>query len=211
MTEEGEPEFQYCVFDYVSDDLKKPYEERCEDLSAWYKAQTNPGIVELLLPQLVNSLTEFKQLEEQYIQQGYEGIILRSVGGPYKCNRSTLKEGYLLKLKRFLDSEAIIKGYEEKLHNDNIKETSELGLSKRSTKKANLRGADTLGALVVTDIKTGLTFSVGSGFDDNMRKEIWSNQTRYVNKIVKYKYQPSGGKALPRFPVFLGFRSAIDM
>ena len=32
MTEEGEPDFEYHVFDYVKDDLTKPYKERVLDL-----------------------------------------------------------------------------------------------------------------------------------------------------------------------------------
>ena len=54
------------------------------------------------------------------------------------------------------------------------------------------------------------SFNIGSGFDDETRKEIWENQGRYINKIVKYKFFPIGVDELPRFPIYLGIRSEID-
>jgi DNA ligase-1 len=36
MRERGEPEFYYCAFDYVKDDLTKPYMDRMRDLQEWF-------------------------------------------------------------------------------------------------------------------------------------------------------------------------------
>ena len=115
-----------------------------------------------------------------------------------------------MKLKRFLDAEARVVGFEEKMHNDNKQEKDEFGLSKRSSKKDGLQSANTLGSLIVEDVKTGVKFGIGSGFDDTLKKEIWTQQNKYINKLVKYKYQSVGAKDAPRFPVFLGFRSELD-
>jgi DNA ligase-1 len=137
--------------------------------------------------------------------------MIRQPGSKYKCGRSTLKEQILLKLKRFYDAEAKVIGFEEKMKNDNKLERDEFGLAKRSSKKDGMIPADTLGALIVEDLKTGVKFGLGSGFDDELKKEIWSHQRKYKNKIVKYKYQSVGVKDAPRFPVFLGFRSKLDL
>ena len=44
-----------------------------------------------------------------------------------------------------------------------------------------------------------------------MRMEIWSNQEKYLNQIIKYKYFSVGVKDKPRHPVFQGFRHLDDM
>jgi DNA ligase-1 len=60
-------------------------------------------------------------------------------------------------------------------------------------------------------MRTGVEFEVGTGFDDGLRLAIWKNKDYYGKKIVKYKFFPTGSKDKPRFPVFLGFRDAIDI
>lgn len=207
MSEEGKPDFKYYVFDYVTTDLKKPYTERMKEL----EALEVPDFVVKVLPRQIESLSELDALEEKFLSGGYEGVMVRSLHSPYKCGRSTVKEGYLLKIKRFRDAEAEIVGVEERLHNENEATTDELGHKKRSSHKANLVPSGMLGAFIVRDLTTGLTFSIGTGYTDEFRKEVWVNPTSYVGRIVKYKYQEVGQKDLPRFPVFVGFRDERDM
>lgn len=206
MSEDGEPSFQYVVFDYVKDDLKKPYEDRLKDL---VQAMTlkDSGRLQMNDSVIVDNLDTLKNYEEQCVNDGFEGVMIRSLSSPYKLGRSTLKEQYLLKIKRFEDAEAVVVGFEEKMKNNNKLEKNELGYAKRSSSMSGLEAAGVLGALLVKDPKTGEEFSIGSGFGDIMRKEIWNNKDKYLNKLVTYKFQPSGGKDLPRFPVFKGFRS----
>lgn len=210
MSEDGCPDFQYWIFDYVIDDKSKSYLDRMRDLEIYSrKNKDNKAIY--LLPKRIDDEDELKKYENQCLKEGFEGIMIRSGNGPYKEGRSTVREGYLLKIKRFVDAEGIIIGFEEKMHNENEAEIDELGHTKRSSKKANLKPANTLGALILKDIKTNAQFSVGTGFDDNLRKEIWNNKEKYLNKIVTYKSQPYGKKELPRCPVFKGFRSEDDL
>ena len=77
--------------------------------------------------------------------------------------------------------------------------------------KAGMVLTGTLGAVLVKDIKSGIEFSIGSGFNDENRQEIWDNQKKYLGKIVKYKSQKCGEVEKPRFPVFLSFRDVRDM
>ena len=72
-------------------------------------------------------------------------------------------------------------------------------------------GKDTLGAVSVRDIVSGVEFEIGSGFDDAIRAEIWADKDNYIGKILRYKYFPVGSKDRPRFPVFQGFRDPIDL
>lgn len=206
MTEGGTPDFEYWVFDYV-EDLKTPYSERIKMLPNLTKY---PNIIPLISIRVYNE-TQLMFMEKQYVNAGYEGIMIRSLDSPYKCGRSTLKEGYLLKLKRMQDSEAIVLGFEEKLENQNEKQTDELGYTKRTSHKANLIPTNTLGSLLVKDIKSSVEFSIGTGFTQEEREQIWNNKDIFLNKIVTYTHQPSGQKEKPRFPSFKGFRDKRDM
>ena len=158
----------------------------------------------------VNSPEEVAKYESEFLQDGAEGVILRSPTGKYKQGRSTLKEGILLKVKRFTDEEATVVGFEEKMHNANEATTGELGQTKRSSHQENMIPCNTLGALVVSSEKWG-EFKIGTGFDDELRQEIWDNRESVLGKLVKFKYFEAGVKDKPRFPVFLGWRSELDM
>lgn len=211
MTEdEQEHNFEYHVFDYVKDKLNKPYQDRMKDLAELHFKIDSDHFMPLF-PQTINNREELLEFETRCIKAKYEGVIIRSPDGPYKCGRSTLKEGYLLKIKRFKDSDAIILALEEKMHNANIKQKDVFGHSKRSSHQDNLVPANTLGTIVVRDIHTNQEFRIGSGFNDDLRKEIWSNKNKYVGKLVKYRFQSAGVKLLPRFPSFIGFRDKNDL
>jgi DNA ligase-1 len=207
MSEDGEPEFTYEVFDYVKTNLTQNYQSRMLMLDIL----NIPEFCKKLLPTFIYDEQELLTYEEQCLNEGYEGIMLRIPEGPYKCGRSTPKEAYLLKLKRFEDSEAVIIGFEERMHNGNEQTRDAFGHAERSSHKDNMIPMGTLGSLRVRDIKTGKEFNIGTGFDDKTRKWIWDNKEKLLNEIAKYKHQPSGSDELPRFPVFLGLRNKIDM
>lgn len=207
MSEDGEPDFVYNVFDYVSADLRLPYNWRMSTLAELKL----PEFVSKILPVSIGNLFQLGLFELECLRTGYEGVMVRSYESPYKCGRSTVKEGYLLKIKRFKDSEAIILGFTERMHNENTATKDELGHTKRSSAKSGLVPAGTLGTLVVRDTKSSVQFEIGTGFDDALRKTIWQNQTAYLTRLVKYKSQEIGTKDKPRFPVFLGFRDERDL
>lgn len=141
-------------------------------------------------------------LEAQAVHAGYEGIMVRATHGPYKHGRSTTREGYLLKLKRFEDSEACVVGFEELQHNENAKDER----GKRTSHKAGKVAGDTLGAIIVVDCKSGVEFSIGSGFTQAERSDLWALRDTLINRVARYKYFPTGSKERPRFPVFTGWR-----
>jgi DNA ligase-1 len=159
----------------------------------------------------IHNLEELDAFEAKWLAVGAEGVMVRSMNGPYKQNRSTENEGYLIKVKRFEDSEAEILGSFEMMHNDNAEETNELGRTKRSTSKEGLVPTGVLGGFNVRDLKTGVEFSVGSGFTADMKTEYWQIRDNLVGTLIKYKFFPSGGKDKPRHPIFLGFRDRRDV
>jgi DNA ligase-1 len=207
MSRDGRPDFTYCVFDYVKEDVKTPYWKRVEDMNLLPKYPH----IKLLIPTMIESADHLLVYEEQCLGQGYEGVMIRSQHSPYKEGRSSVKEGYLLKIKRFSDAEAEVIGFEELLHNNNELKQDVFGHADRTSHKDNMIPGNTLGALKVRDIVSGVEFSVGTGLDQITRKAIWDNQHEYLNKIISYKHQAAGQKDLPRFPVFRGFRHLNDM
>ena len=204
MSEDGEPDFTYMVFDFWS---INGYQERMDDLKYCPKLPH----IDYLIPIQINDEITLLAYETVCLTNGYEGVMIRAPNCPYKFGRSTVKEGYLLKLKRFSDSEAIIINLQEKMHNENEAKKDAFGRTERSSHQENQIPTNTLGAFVVRELTTGVEFKIGTGMNDELRKQVWSNQKNYIGKIVKYKSQKVGEKDAPRFPVFLGFRDERDI
>lgn len=219
MSEDGEPNFKFEIFDYVKENLNTPYLQRIDDLIYLSNLDNEPGqmvlpsFCSLVLPTIINNEAELLAYEEKAIADGHEGIMTRNLKGGYKCGRATFKSQDLIKIKRFVDSEAIIIGFEEKLRNENEAEKDELGHTKRSSAKDGLVPAGTLGTLLVRDIKDGREFGIGTGvgLNDALKKQIWDNQSKFLGRLIKYKYQEVGTKDKPRIPSFQGFRDERDM
>lgn len=203
------PDFSYYVFDLH--DCKHGYEDRLRFLHSDVIRGPLPSFIKILEQSLLANEDDMLAYEAAKVEEGYEGIILRSPEAPYKFGRSTVKEGYLLKVKRFEDSEAEIIGFEEELKNGNAAETNELGRTKRSTAAAGLSGKGTLGAFQVRDLVTGVEFSIGTGLTALERQHFWNRQNEYVGKLIRYKHFPIGAKDRPRHPVFTGFRDRRDL
>jgi len=206
---DGEPDFVFHIFDLIG---SEGFKERVYKASKQVN-QCNDPRLKMVEHIMVHNLEQLRAFEEICLAKGYEGAMIRSLDGPYKCGRSTEKEGYLLKLKRFVDSEAEILGFVELKHNTNEKQTNELGLSFRSHDKEGMVPAGMLGKFEVRDLKTGVEFEVGTGLGltQELRKEIWENKDKYLGEYIKYKYQKIGMKDKPRSPIWLGFRAKEDM
>jgi DNA ligase-1 len=224
MSRDGKPDVNYHVFD--RHDLTA-----CTWEARYRSVAFHPDIVPVT-HYLVHDHESIEEYENVYLMQGYEGVMLRDPNGPYKNGRSTAKEGWLLKVKRFEDSEALVLGMEEKLHNGNEATIGELGQTKRTSHQENLVPLDTMGALIVRDLKTGVEFNIGTGFTDEERSWWWdtggmdvtcdeqvtvqNNGSRLLQfaqpyLIVKYKFFASGSKDKPRFPSYEGIRHKEDM
>ena len=204
MSRSGEPNVFFHVFDHV-ECLEDRYAQRASRIR--WKGLAGVKLVE---QHPIKTGPDLYKLEQKMLDLGYEGLILRSPDAPYKLGRSTVNEGYLLKMKRFVDAEAVVIGFEERLHNGNEATVDETGRTKRSSHKANKTGRGDLGALLLRNSE-GVEFSCGTGFTDSERGEIWANQARYLGQLAKYKYFPVGVKDAPRHPVFLGWRDRRDM
>ena len=201
MSRDGTPLVTFHVFDHVEVPVAT-YIHRAKRIRAG-------KFIVKLQQTLVRDLDELLAMEEELLAAGYEGLILRSPDAPYKNGRSTVKEGFLLKLKRMRTDEAEIIGFIERETNENEAFVNELGLTKRSSHQANKVGRGDLGALVVR--MGDVEFNIGTGFTDADREEIWSKRDEYLGKLVSFDHFPIGVKDKPRHPSFKGLRNKIDL
>jgi len=213
MSEGGEPDVSFYIFDTVRGDaIHADYRSRYENLQARFRLTISIEQTKLVHQFAIYTMEELLDLEQQAVHTGYEGLIIRDPCSPYKFGRSTLKQGWMLKVKRFLDREAVVIGFVEKELNQNIPTRDALGLQRRSSEKAGMVKAGTLGALEIRDLENASwQMNCGSGLNDQLRQEIWDNQKDYYGKIITYKYFPVGTKDAPRHPIFKGFRDPKDI
>lgn len=205
-------EVYYYIFDTFSD-AGDPFIHRAaatSDTAIKYYRQDVAHVDQVE----IKNADELQRLEEAWLAEGYEGVMLRDPLGPYKQGRSSERQGWLLKLKQFEDAEAVVIGYEEENENTNTATTNALGRTERSTAKAGMVGKGTLGKFTVVGVGgtyDKVEFGVGGGFDAAQRKNFWADRENLLGHILKFKYFASGSKERPRFPIFLGWRDERDM
>lgn len=196
--------FSYTYYVFDKWDVPSPFSSRRLDLIS----VATHDYMEVIKHVLLQDRDMLDRYEAEQISLGHEGIMLADPNARYKFGRATTESGELLKVKRFVDSEAEIIGIEEEMHNANEAQTSELGRTKRSTAQAGLIGKGTMGALIVRDVKTGVEFKIGTGFTATDRESFWQARDLHIacKTPIKYKFFPIGVKDKPRHPVFLGLR-----
>ena len=206
MTRDDDRPFSLWIFDYWSDP-NRMFANRtahAKDVvdEIRRKGSLNVNYVE---HQVAENVEDVIRLEQEALEAGFEGLMLRRPDAPYKFGRSTLKQQGLIKVKRFADAEAEIIGFEALERNTNEQTRNAFGLAKRSSHKAGKVADNLLGRLLVRAEPWG-EFAIGSGFDVDTRTEIWNRQDHYLGKTVTFKFQAHGTQDKPRMPIFKGFR-----
>lgn len=208
----GSPDIYWKVFDLVTPDtVTLPYQARLDLLYNKVMRLNHPNIVAVPY-YVVHNLEALLNLDARFLEQGFEGTILRDPRGHYKEGRSTVKEGGLLRIKRFVEEEAFVHDVIEGQMNNNEAQTNELGRTERSTHQENMEPNGLIGALSCRDMKTGAMITVSAGAMTHDERKAWfQNQKQIIGKIIKYKTFPKGVKDKPRFPTFVCIRAESDM
>jgi len=204
MKRDGEPDFTYHVFDTFISDIG--YAQRIQDLQ-W--ADDQPRCL-LLEPVAIGDIIELTEYLEECLAAGYEGAMIRDPSGRYKNGRSTVNEGILLKLKRFLDDEAKLIEIVEKMHNGNELRQDQLGYAKRSTCKDQMVPAGTAGAMMLEWKGIQFRCGFGPGITDAVKLDWWTRRQQLLGDAVKFSYQELSKDGVPRFGKVLGFRHPDD-
>lgn len=200
----------FNVFDKY--DCPKKYGNRLIEAIGQVEAAALKG-VSVLPHKLARSKEDFEAAEESYVDAGFEGMMANVIDAPYKFGgRCGKTQPWLVKIKRFTDDEALVLGLIEQQHNANEQLRDELGHAYRSTSKAGMVGAKTLGAMrvrVLTGVFKGVEFELGAGaMDHKLRKAVWNDPLRAMGKHVTFKhFAVVGAKSAPRFPTWKAFRT----
>ena len=208
MSEDGGENFTFYVFDNAL--LNDSYFAMRYHIIKDLLQEFNNTKVKLVEHFLIYSEEELLALEKQYLEEGYEGIMLNSRKGYYKQGRSGTKNPELIKKKLFSDAEFKVVGYDCLYSNQNEAKINELGHTERSTSKEGLVPMEKLGALKLVTPE-GTEFSCGSGFDDATRVQLWKERNSLIGRLAKVKYFEQGNYDVPRFPIFLGWRVEDDL
>lgn len=226
-TIEGEPVTSFWCFDYITADTANlPYFER-------YAALTNRVLelnaigykfIELVPSYSAGSLKEYEYLRDSFMDQGYEGCIIRDPKAKYKQGRSSSVKPDLWRWKPWSTAEIIVTGLVEEKQNNNQAIVNELGRTFRSSHKENLVGKGTLGAIVGTlysdllDYKgkivatKGTTITIATGsLTEKEKLDLWNNPDKIVGQLCTFDYMSYGLKDAPRFAQFKSLRSLVDI
>ena len=127
-----------------------------------------------------------RRFAEAAVEAGYEGIMIKDVGAPYECKRSS----FWMKWKPTITVDLNIVGFEE----------------------GTGRNKGRLGAIICEGEDDGRTIrvNVGSGLSDSDRDEYWSARDSLLGRVVEVQAdavtQNQDGSYSLRFPRFLRFR-----
>ncbi len=195
---------KFHCFDIVTDEN---YEEEFTSRFKKLQAFKHEDIV-IVKQKELKSADELDTAFKDVLEQGYEGLILRTKDSPYKCGRSTENEGFLLKIKPFVSFDAKVIEVVERMENLNESHKNELGRSfKRNTvdmKKGT--GIAAVFKVMYKGVEGGVTITG----DEEFRREIWEHKEDYIGKMIEWKAMVVGMKDFPRHSTFLRFRKDRD-
>lgn len=211
----------WWIFDWadpwLSEDHKGKikYVDRLNIVKETLAKHPHPDI-HVLEQRILETPEDIAAMEKEALDLQFEGLIIRRMDAPYHCNRSSFKQGYLMKIVRVLQSDAVIEDITEMMHNDNEAKIDARGFTTRSSHQDNKTGLGMLGAFMARDAHGLFEGNVwkcgmGPGVDHAFREDIFKNWPRDKGRMFKYTYKPYGTKYLPRQPKWIGWRDPTDM
>jgi DNA ligase 1 len=202
------------VFDWVTEETKiLPYLHRYNLLKNYLSDIPKEFRQYIVPPELeikCYTLDEVLTAHEYFISLGYEGTVLRLLDAPHKEGRSTVNEGYFLRMKDFSDSEGECIGFTEAMQNNNEAVLDPMGYTERSSHKANKTGLGMIGCLQLLIDEEVVNISCGCMTHEE-RIDYFENPEKILGKILKFKEMVYGKKDKPRLAQFTGFRADEDM
>lgn len=200
MSTDGEPDFTYHIFD------RWDCPERAFKARHWSLFDIDHPRIQVVHHAEVTDLSDFIEYEQNAIDMGYEGVMIRGIYGKYKFGRATHNDQFLWKFKRFRDGEAIVTGVEEGVHNNNASTVDALGHTKRSSHQVGMVRAGRVGTILATDKLTGQALRISPGeMTAEQRVYYWENQDKLIGHVITFKTFDYGALNVPRFSTFKAF------
>lgn len=186
---------EYWVYDCIHlDELDKKASDRLawlESLANTYNIGFNPykkweeGELQLqFVPQVeVSGWDNMKKLHDEYVSEGFEGLVIRDPSKPYKPNGRT---NDMIKIKQYIDETFKVVGYE-------------LGL----------RGSEDM--CFICEMEDGRTFKAMPLGDRSVKAEYIDNfEEKYNGHLGDCKYFELSDEGKPCQPKFLAFRFDLE-
>lgn len=174
----------YHIYDIVDlDNLSQSNEERMALLQSIFKAAKYPKKLRLAPTYVANTEAELTDFHLTFTSEGYEGTMIRNPKGHYQINK---RSNFLQKMKDFMEDEFEIVGAHE-----------ETGENK---------------GCVVWECKTkdGKVFSANQNGTRELRRDYFSNYTKYIGKKATIVFQELTADGVPRFPKSKCIRCDLD-
>jgi DNA ligase-1 len=174
---------KYHIYDiYDKNIIQKPYSDRLRDCVVAVNACGVGGSVgggddrqvQLVRTIEVRDISEFRSWFAVFIEEGYEGIMLRNKTGIYRLN---YRSNDLQKYKEFVEDEYKIVGYTQ------------------------AEGRDKGTVLWICITSDGKSFTVRPRGTVQMRRKWYQEGDKYIGKNLTVIYQELTEEGKPRFPV----------
>ena len=181
----------YDIYDHVRHDM--PYSERMGVLATAVRrcgcvandtfsagaaaaaaAAAGAAAVVLVRTEKVAALSDFRRLFAEFVEAGYEGIMLRNAAGVYRAN---YRSNDLQKYKEFMEEEYRIIDFKEG------------------------EGRDAGAVIWVCETADGKEFTVRPRGTMQQRREWFNDGAKYIGKNLTVVYQELTEEGKPRFPV----------
>jgi hypothetical protein len=144
------------------------------DTEAAAVAATAASVVVLVRTEKIAVLSEFRRLFAEFVESGYEGIMLRNAAGVYRAN---YRSNDLQKYKEFMEDEYRIIDFTQG------------------------EGRDAGAVIWVCETADGKEFTVRPRGTMEQRRDWFSNGGSYIGKNLTVVYQELTEEGKPRFPV----------
>ena len=174
----------YDIYDHARQDM--PYSERmgllasavrrcgCVANDTFSAGVAAAAEVVLVRTEKVAALSDFRRLFAEFVEAGYEGIMLRNAAGVYRAN---YRSNDLQKYKEFMEEEYRIIDFKEG------------------------EGRDAGAVIWVCETADGKEFTVRPRGTMQQRREWFNDGAKYIGKNLTVVYQELTEDGKPRFPV----------
>jgi ATP-dependent DNA ligase len=172
---------EYHIYDFVDlDNENIVYKDRHKYLIDFFSLNiNNNSLYKNVDTILVEKLEDIKNYHDNFVKDGYEGIMIRDMNGIYEINK---RSKYLQKFKEFLEEEFKIIGFHE-------------------------GSSDEKGSVVWNcTTKDNQEFSVRPKGTFESRKKLFDEGDKYIGKLLTVIFQEYSAEGIPRFPVGKGIR-----
>jgi len=165
-------QIEYHVYDYI--DETKTYTERLDFLKTFFNKNSFQHI-RFVETRSVSTENELKDQHLDFVKDSYEGSIVRTVSGKYRCKARSQD---LLKFKDFVDSEYKINGF---------------------TREQDTASNKDLIVWVCIN-ENGDKFNVRPKGTREERNELYQRGNEFIGQQIQIKYFELTDSGIPRFP-----------